>query len=58
MVWEYSIHTKDIIPIPGQIKGLSVDGGSLLLNLFMDWSLSKGLMHKGIIRLLKGEFYG
>ena len=37
-------------------KGLSVDGGSLLLNLFMDWSLSEGLMHKGIIRLLKGVF--
>ena len=38
------------------IKGLSVDGGSLLLNLFMYWSLSEGLMHKGIIRLLKGVF--
>ena len=47
-----------MIPIPGQIGGLSIGGGSLLLNLFMDWSLSEGLMHKGIIRLLKGEFYG
>ena len=37
-------------------KGLSIDEGSLLLNLFMDWSLSEGLMHKGIIRLLKGVF--
>ena len=45
-----------MIPIPGQTKGLSVDGGSFLLNLFMDWSLSEGLMHKGIIRLLKGVF--
>ena len=26
------------------------------MNLFMDWSLSEGLMHKGIIRLLKGVF--
>ena len=56
MVWEYSIHTKNMIPIPGQTKGLSVDGGSLLLNLFMYWSLLEGLMHKGIIRLLKGVF--
>ena len=39
-----------------QMKGLSIDGGSFLLNLFMDWSLSEGLMHKGIIRLLKGVF--
>ena len=30
--------------------------GPFLLNLFMDWSLSEGLMHKGIIRLLKGVF--
>ena len=57
MVEWNDIHSQDMIPIPGQTKGLSVDGGSLFIESLYGLVSLEGANAQGDYPPLERSFY-